>query len=114
MIVVTRGYKQEHEKKPFDVLNKIEKAGHQASKGKLEFFMKQAKRLGHEMDENEKKPNKEKMEAIMKGNKIIPRCVTIFGKTSTGTFGKNKQTEKTFEKNYHGNWKMIKTRTSCN
>ena len=32
IIVVTRGNKQEHEKKLFDVLSKLEKAGYRASK----------------------------------------------------------------------------------
>ena len=52
IIVVTRGNKQDHEKKLFDVLNKLEKAGYRASKKKSEFFMKQTKWLGHEIDEN--------------------------------------------------------------
>ena len=37
IIVVTRGNKQDHEKKLFDVLNKLEKAGYRASKKKCEF-----------------------------------------------------------------------------
>ena len=39
IIVVTRGNKQDHEKKLFDVLTKLEKAGYRASKKKSEFFM---------------------------------------------------------------------------
>ena len=39
IIVVTRGNKQDHEKKIFDVLNKLEKARYRASKKKSEFFM---------------------------------------------------------------------------
>ena len=68
IIVVTRGNKQDHEKKLFDVLNKLEKAGYRASKKKSEFFMKQTKWLGHEIDENGIKPNEEKVEAIPKLN----------------------------------------------
>ena len=32
IIIVTRGSKQEHEKKLFDILNKLDKAGYRASK----------------------------------------------------------------------------------
>ena len=68
IIIVTRGSKQDHEKKLFDVFNKLEKAGYRASKKKLEFFMKQTKWLGHEIDENGIKLNEEKVEAILKLN----------------------------------------------
>ena len=68
IIIVTRGNKQDHEKKLFDVLNKLEKAGYQASKKKSEVFMKQTKWLGHEIDKNGIKPNEEKSEAILKLN----------------------------------------------
>ena len=66
IIVVTRGSRQDHEKKLFDVLNKLEKAGYRASKKKSEFFMNRIKWLGHEIDENGIKPNEEKVEAILK------------------------------------------------
>ena len=66
IIVVTRGNKQDHEKKMFDVLNKLEKAGYRANKKKSEFFMNRIKWLGHEIDENGIKPNEEKIEAIQK------------------------------------------------
>ena len=66
IIVVTRENKQDHEKKLFDVLNKLEKAGYRASKKKSEFFMNRIKWLGHEIDENGIKPNEEKIEAIQK------------------------------------------------
>ena len=66
IIVVTRGNKQDHEKKLFNVLNKLEKAGYRASKKKSEFFMNETKWLGHEINENGIKPNEEKVEAIIK------------------------------------------------
>ena len=66
IIVVTRGNKQDNEKKLFDVLNKLEKAGYRASKKKSEFFMNETKWLGHEINENGIKPNEEKVEAIIK------------------------------------------------
>ena len=62
IIVVTRGDRQEHEKTLFDVLNDATLA----SKQKSEFFMKLTKWLGHEIDENEIKPNDAKVEAILK------------------------------------------------
>ena len=65
IIVVTRGNKQDHEKKLFDVLNKLEKTGYRASKKKSEFFMIETKWLGHEINENGIKPNEEKVEAII-------------------------------------------------
>ena len=66
IIVVTRGNKQEHGKKLIDVLSKLEKAGYRASKRKSEFFLKQIKWLGHEINENGIKSNEEKVEAIQK------------------------------------------------
>ena len=66
IIVVTRGNKQYHEKKLFDILNKPEKDGYRASKIKSVFFMNRTERLGHEIDENGIKPNEEKVEAILK------------------------------------------------
>ena len=46
----------------------LEKAGYRASKKKSEFFMKQTKWLGHEIDENGINPNEENLEAILKVN----------------------------------------------
>ena len=66
IIMVTRGNKQDHEKKLFEILNKLEKAGYRANKKKSEFFMNRTKWLGHEIDENGIKPNEEKVEAILK------------------------------------------------
>ena len=66
IIVVTRGNKQDHEKKLFNVLNKLEKAGYRASKKKSEFFINETKWLGQEINENGIKPSEEKVEAIIK------------------------------------------------
>ena len=65
VIVVTRGDREDHEKKLFDVLKKLEDAGYRASERKSEFFKNKMKWLGHEIDENGIKPNKEKVEAIL-------------------------------------------------
>ena len=65
IIAITRGSKQDHEKKLFDVLNKLEKAGYRESKRKSEFFINQTKWLGHEIEENGIKPKEEKVEAIL-------------------------------------------------
>ena len=46
IIVVTQGSKQDHERKLFDILNKLDKAGYRASKRKSEFFMSQTQWLG--------------------------------------------------------------------
>ena len=60
IIVVTRGSKQDHEKKLFVILNKLEKAEFRASKRKSEFFLNQTVWLRYEIDENGIKPNEEK------------------------------------------------------
>ena len=65
-IVVTRGNKQDLEKKIFDVLHKLEKAGYQASKKEYEFFMNQIKWLGREINENGIGLNEGKVEYILK------------------------------------------------
>ena len=46
IIVVTRGSKQDHEKKLFDVLNNIEKAGYRAKKKKVRILHKPNKMVG--------------------------------------------------------------------
>ena len=61
IIVVTRGDRKDHEKKLFDVLKKLEDAGYRASEKKSEFFQNKMKWLGHEIDEEGIKPNKEKV-----------------------------------------------------
>ena len=65
IIVVTRGDREDHEKKLFDVLKKLEDAGYRASERKSEFFKNKMKWLGLEIDENGIKPNKEKVKAIL-------------------------------------------------
>ena len=66
--MITRGSNQDHEKKLFDILNKLGKAGYRASKRKSEFVTNRTKWLGHEIDKNGIKPNEEKIEAILKLN----------------------------------------------
>ena len=65
IIVVTRGDRNDHEKKLFDVLKKLEDAGYRASEKKSEFFQNKLKWLGHEIDEEGIKPNNEKVKAIL-------------------------------------------------
>ena len=65
IIVVTRGDRKDHEKKLFDVLKKLENAGYRASEKKSEFFQNKIEWLGHEIDEDEIKPNKGKVKAIL-------------------------------------------------
>ena len=80
------------------MLSKLEKAGNWASKRKSEFFLKRTKWLGHGIDEDGIKPNEEKVEAIQKLKspnntkkfEIISRRITINGKISTETIGKEK------------------------
>ena len=64
-IVVTRGDRKDHEKKLFDVLKKLENAGYRASEKKSEFSQTKMKWLGHEIDKEGIKPNKEKVKAIL-------------------------------------------------
>ena len=65
IIVVTRGDRKDHEKKLFDVLKKLGNAGYRASEKKSEFFQNKIKWLGHEIDEDGIKPNKEKVKTIL-------------------------------------------------
>ena len=105
IVVVTRGDKPKHDKKLFDVLNKLEKAGYRASERTSEFFMNQTEWLGHQIDENGIKPNEEKVEAILKmkspnntkGFRNIQRCNTKSRKIPTGTVGRDGQVQKTSE-----------------
>ena len=61
IIVVTRGDRKDHEKKLFDVLRNLENTGYIASEKKFEFFQNKMNWLGHEIDEDGIKPNKEKL-----------------------------------------------------
>ena len=63
--MVTRGDREDHEKKLFDVLKKLEDAGYRATERKSEFFKNEMKWLGHEIDENGIRPNKENVKAIL-------------------------------------------------
>ena len=65
IMIVTRGDRKDHEKKLFDVLKKLENTGYRASEKKSEFFQNKIKWLGHEIDEDGIKPNKEKVKAIL-------------------------------------------------
>ena len=64
-IVVTRGDRKDHEKKLFDVLKKLENAGFKANEKKSELFQNKIEWLGHEIDEDGIKPNKEKFKTIL-------------------------------------------------
>ena len=66
IIVVTRGSKQGHEQKLFEVLSKFRNTGYRLGKRKSKFFLKHMKWLVHEIDENGTKPNEEKEEATLK------------------------------------------------
>ena len=57
IIVVTRGYRKEHENKLFDVLKKLEDAGQRANERKSEFILNRTPWLKHEIDETGIKPN---------------------------------------------------------
>ena len=63
IIVVTRGNREDHEKKLFDVLEKLENR-YRANERKSQFFKNKMKWLGHEINEDGIKPNKEKVKAI--------------------------------------------------
>ena len=65
IIVVTRGDREEHENKLFDVLRKLEDVGYRASERKSEIFLNKTKWLGHEIEETGIKSNKEKVKAIL-------------------------------------------------
>ena len=59
------GDRKDHEKKLFDLLKKLENDGYKANEKKSEFFQNKMKWLGHEIDEEGIKPNKEKVKAIL-------------------------------------------------
>ena len=60
IIVVTRGNKQDHERKSFDVLSKLEKAGYRASKKKSKLFMNRMKWQGRKI-----KPENTKLKSFL-------------------------------------------------
>ena len=112
MIIVTRGSKQDHEEKLFDVLNKLEKAGYRASKRILQFFMKQTNWLRHEIDENGTKRNEEKVEARLKLNplqntkelKSFLRAIQYLAKFLPKLSERTDGLRKLLEKNETWNW----------
>ena len=87
-------------------MGKLKSAGYRANEKKSEFCQNETKWLGHEIDEDEIKPNKEKSKAILhlkqikrpKTTKILPRGNTVLGKGSTEIVRKNRQITKTEEK----------------
>ena len=69
IIVVTRGTKEEHTRKLYSVLTKLEDEGYRASKKKSKFYQKETIWLGHTISQDGIRPNKEKTDAI---NKLEP------------------------------------------
>ena len=51
-MVITRGNKEEHEKKLFDVWRKLDKTGYRASERKSEIFQNKMKWMGRRIDDN--------------------------------------------------------------
>ena len=95
IIVVTRGNREDREKKLFDVQFYQTYAGYRASK-KSEFFKNKMKWLGHEIDEDGIKPNKKSqshigIETLGKSEtiEIFSRGNTKFGKILSKTVRKN-------------------------
>ena len=69
IIIVTRGTKEEHTRKLYSVLTKLENEGYKASKKKSTFYQKETIWLGHTISQDGIRPNKEKTDAI---NKLEP------------------------------------------
>ena len=69
IIIVTRGTKEEHTRKLYSVLTKLENEGYKASKKKSKFYQKETIWLGHTISRDGIRPNKEKTDAI---NKLEP------------------------------------------
>ena len=69
IIIVTRGTKEEHTRKLYSVLTKLENEGYKASKKKSKFYQKETIWLGHTISQDGIRPNKEKTDAI---NKLEP------------------------------------------
>ena len=68
IIIVTRGTKEEHTRKLYSVLTKLENKGYKASK-KSKFYQKETIWLGRTISQDGIRPNKEKTDAI---NKLEP------------------------------------------
>ena len=108
IIVVTREDRKDHEKKLFDVMRKLENAGYRANEKKSEFFQNKMKWLGHEIDEDGIKPNKEKVKAILdlkhpenpKQFKSLLGAKKHLAKFLPRLSEKNGQITKTTEENY--------------
>ena len=66
IIVVTRGTKEEHTRKLYSVLTKLENEGNKASKTKSKFYRKETIWLGHTISQEGIRPKKEKTDAINK------------------------------------------------
>ena len=69
VIIVTRGTKEEHTRKLYSVLTKLENEGYKASKKTSKFYQKETIWLGHTISQDGIRPNKEKTDAI---NKLEP------------------------------------------
>ena len=69
IIFVTRGTKEEHTRKLYSVVTKLEDEGYRASKKKSKFYQKETMWLGHTKSQDGIIPNKEKTDAI---NKLEP------------------------------------------
>ena len=66
IIVVTRGTKEEHTRKLYSVLTKLENEGYKASKKKSKFYQKETLWHGHTISQDGIRPNSEKTDAINK------------------------------------------------
>ena len=106
IIVGTRENKQNHEKKLFDLLNKMEKAGYRANKKESEVFKNRLKWLGQKSMKSESNRTKKtgsineiKATGKHERTKIVPRSDTILNKVLIENLRTNVLAEKTIEKN---------------
>ena len=105
IIIVTRGTKEEHTRKLYSVLSKLENEGYRASKKKSKFYQKETVWLGHTISQDGIRPNKkngrnQQIETPHKhqNTKIIPWRDTIFRKIYTQPLQENRQHETTTHK----------------
>ena len=92
---------------------KLENAGYRAKEKKFKFLQNKMERLGHEIDENGIKPNKEKLQPYWtwdirktrKKTNIVPRGKTILGKIPTKIFSEN---QLLIAVDRFGNWPTVK------